>query len=127
MKRRAGNATGVEPAYANVQLLITKDVWLAWAIPEYERFQANHPDMSPCVSRFEDTGHYELDNIEIISVAENRARQKAILLLKPDGTKLCSMCREIKNGAMFAKSRRRPDGLSHQCRRCRSDYYKRRR
>ena len=118
MKRRTGNATGVDPAYADVQLLMTEEEWLTWAVPEYERFQASNPDKSPCVSRRGDKGHYELGNVEIISTDENRRRQKAVLLLRPDNTKLCSNCREVKNASAFNRNRRRPDGLDHRCRVC---------
>jgi len=76
MKARCKNANGRCPSYANVELKMSEAVWLEWALPLYEAFITNYPDESPCVSRLGDTGHYEIANIEIISVKENRKRQK---------------------------------------------------
>jgi len=118
MKQRCGNANGKNPGYTDVKLLMTEEEWLTWAVPKFEGFQADHPAKSPCVSRLEDMGHYELNNIEIISTDENRRRQKAVLLLRPNNTKLCSNCRVPKAGDAFNRNRRRPDGLDHRCREC---------
>lgn len=75
MKRRCGNANGKNPAYAAVELRMTMDEWLAWAIPEYGRFNLDHPNESPNASRRGDAGHYEIGNIEVIPKKVNRARQ----------------------------------------------------
>lgn len=118
MERRCENSNGKCPSYADVKLLMSLDEWLEWAIPRYESFIEATPDKSPCVSRYKDSGHYEIGNIEIISTEENRERQKAILLLQEDNSKLCSRCREVKLGGDFSKNKTRPDGLAHWCKEC---------
>lgn len=75
MKQRCGNANGRNPAYNGVELRMTEEEWLEWSIPLYEEFQRENADTSPSVSRIADSGHYELGNLEIMSVAENRRRQ----------------------------------------------------
>lgn len=76
MKRRCGNANGKNPAYAGVELRMTMDEWLAWAVPEYGRFNQDHPNESPNASRRGDAGHYEIGNIEVIPRKDNLAEQK---------------------------------------------------
>lgn len=67
MLRRCGNPDGLNPTYADVELRMTLEEWLEWSIPRYEEFIRSNPNISPSVSRFEDQGHYEINNLEIIS------------------------------------------------------------
>jgi hypothetical protein len=122
MIERCGNPTGKNPSYANVELRMSLDEWLLWAIPRYEKCIANHPDESPSVSRFGDTGHYEISNLEIIPFKKNRAQQKFPNQLQSDGTKRCSRCFQIKKAAEFPKLSRAFDGLDHWCRKCGNKY-----
>ena len=75
MQQRCLNANGKSQSYADVELRMSLDEFVKWALPHYERFIAEHPDESPCVSRHGDKGHYEIGNIDIISMSENRRRQ----------------------------------------------------
>ncbi len=77
MRARCGNPDGKNPAYAEVELRMTMEEWIAWAVPEYERFDEEHPGAKPSVSRNGDEGHYELGNIELLTLQENRARMKS--------------------------------------------------
>lgn len=76
MLARCGNVNGKNPAYSNVELRMTKEEWLEWAVPQYEKFVKDFPDQSPNVSRFGDSGHYEIGNLEIICQLENVKKQK---------------------------------------------------
>lgn len=75
MLRRCGNKTGTDPAYANVELRMTLRDFKEWALPRYVEFMALHPKDVPSISRFGDKGHYEIGNIGVISVTENRRQQ----------------------------------------------------
>lgn len=120
MVRRCGNKTSRDPAYANVKVIFTKEAWLAWAVPRYEKFAEDHPTESPSVSRKEDCGDYEIGNVEIAPMSDNRVRQKAKLLMHADGTKLCGgKCKQVKLATDFNRNRTRPDGYDHICRVCR--------
>lgn len=72
MKIRCLNANGKNPTYAKVELRMTLSEFIAWALPRYAKFIAEHPNESPCTARFGDRGHYEISNIKVISVADNR-------------------------------------------------------
>ena len=123
MIARCENANGKNPAYANVKLRMSLDEFLAWAVPRYEAFVAEYPNERPVCARRGDLGDYEIGNIEIISWAENRKRQKTLLQLREDGTKMCGRCRKILIAvANFRKNRWRPDGFGHWCRECCKEY-----
>lgn len=88
--------------------------FLAWAVPEYERFAESNPNETPCVARFGDKGHYEIGNIEIISVAENNARQQHIAPARNTHGTLssyrycrCDRCREAMNRYYRERKRER--------------------
>lgn len=117
MKRRCLNACGTEPSYANVELRMSLNEWLAWSLPRYRRFLNRHPDQSPSVSRKGDAGHYEIGNVEIVSALENRARQHRTRAAKA-GKKTCSRCDKTKPVSSFSRSSNNLDGLSYWCKPC---------
>ena len=120
MQARCLNRNGKRPTYANVELRMTMQEWLAWAVPEYKRFISDHPGQTPNAARLGDTGHYELGNIRIISLSENCAEQsqRGIGLLKQDGTKRCSECKEVKISNAFSRNRATKDGFHNICKDC---------
>lgn len=118
MKARCLNANGKNPTYAVVELKMTLEQWLEWAVPRYERFIADRPGVSPSAARKGDAGHYEIGNVEIISNIENRAQQAKPGQLRPDGMKRCCSCRTDKSAVEFAKNKSNRDGLHTQCKPC---------
>jgi hypothetical protein len=80
MTQRCLNANGKSESYKDVELRMSESKWLEWAIPRYEKFISENPDESPSVSRFKDQGHYDIDNIEIISLQQNIANKKTFKL-----------------------------------------------
>lgn len=99
---------------------MTEEVWLDWAIPKYEECIAQHPEESPNVARFGDSGHYEIGNIAIVPYSKNREEQTARSesLAKPDGSKRCTSCKEMKTTGDFYASSRMLDGLQKNCKEC---------
>ncbi len=75
MTQRCGNKNGKNPSYSSVELRMTKEEWLMWAVPKYEEFNNTYPDESPNVARLGDRGHYEIGNIEITTADKNRGSQ----------------------------------------------------
>jgi len=129
MRRRCMNASGLEPAYAAVELRMSLEEWLAWAVPRYEEFERANPGVMPNVSRYGDLGHYEISNLRILTAGQNREEMTAhcgvLLFLRSDGTKMCGMCRKIKSASEFHKNSRRRDGLHAECKSCKSELNRR--
>lgn len=63
---RAENRKGNTPAYENVKLLMTREEFMNWAIPEITRFLKQFPNKTPSVDRKDSFGHYELSNLRIV-------------------------------------------------------------
>jgi hypothetical protein len=120
MQARCLNKNGKNPTYAGVELRMTMKEWVAWAVPEYERFILSYPDQTPNAARFKDVGHYEIGNVRIISLSQNCAEQpiRGIGLLKTDGTKRCSDCKGVKGSNSFSKNRATKDGFHNICKDC---------
>lgn len=113
MVARCENANGKNPTYANVRLLMSLDEFITWALPRYTEFIANHPNESPCTARFGDKGHYEIGNIEVISMADNRKQQVQPAPAKTTHGTLssyrychCVLCRAAK--AKYMRERKMP-------------------
>jgi hypothetical protein len=124
MLARCENKNGKSPSYVNVQLKMTWEEWLEWAVPQYELFDKEHPGEMPNAARNGDIGHYELGNIRVVSCSENQAEQsrRGIAQARPDGTKRCSICKDIKDIEEFSKNKSRPDGLHSNCKECQRKY-----
>ena len=125
MQARCLNKNGKNPSYAEVELRMTREDWLKWAVPEYTKFQVEHPDDTPNAARIGDMGHYELGNVRVVSRAENCAETR-ICGIRQDGTKRCSGCKEPRPVGEFNKNRGRWDGLSSHCKKCLKKYSDRR-
>lgn len=67
MNQRCGN----HPAYRNIKVQMTKEEWYDFATPLLERFFHDHPADTPSVDRIDPKGHYEINNLQIISWREN--------------------------------------------------------
>lgn len=79
---RCCNKSGQSPEYANVELKMSRKKFIDWAIPEYEKFMYLNPGVQPSVDRIDPDGHYEINNIRIISMAENCERSMPIEFMK---------------------------------------------
>lgn len=72
---RAGNHDGRHPAYTHVEVRMSKDEFLGWAIPRYEKWLLEHEvTEAPTIDRIESRGHYELKNIQLLSRSDNSAK-----------------------------------------------------
>jgi hypothetical protein len=73
MNCRALNRGKYWPTYAYVEIRMTREDFINWALPYYEEFMAKFKQ-TPVVDRIDSTGHYELKNLQIISKSENTKR-----------------------------------------------------
>src|SRR6266508_2864785 len=71
---RAGAKYGYSRCYLNVEVLMSREEFMAWAIPEYERWFLEHPGVTPSVDRIDNARHYEAGNLRLIPRVENIVR-----------------------------------------------------
>ena len=116
MKVRCGNACGNYPAYENVKLNMTMQEWEQWSIPRYEEFIDQNPGVSPNAARKNDTGDYEIGNIDIISAEQNRKDMKQH---RPFSILVCPECAgEFQLDDRIIRSRRKTNINIYCSRRC---------
>ena len=122
MCARCENANGLNPWYANVKLLISREDFIAWAEHELVHFRRIHSGKQASIDRIDDDGHYELGNIRIISFRENKLKQRRNKRVHaPDGQSWCSACKQYLPLAAFSKcnSRGHWHGVQRECKACR--------
>lgn len=127
MNSRAMNHSGYHPSYANVCVSMTRDEFLAWAIPLLRVWMLDNPEVTPTVDRIRDSEGYAIGNIQIISGPENtRKRPNNHNVHAPDGMAWCAKCKGFLDKGMFHKdSTRKFNGLSIICKNCHFKAYKR--
>jgi hypothetical protein len=76
MLARAGNRNGKNKAYQNVELQMTRDQFLAWAVPTLQAWYQQHPGEVPSIDRIDPAGHYTLNNVRIIAWTLHRRLKK---------------------------------------------------
>jgi len=74
--QRVHNKNGKNPSYAQVELRMTQEEFMAWAVPKYKTWDKDNPGKTPSINRIDPFGHYELKNLEIISLDENIRKPK---------------------------------------------------
>jgi DNA-binding CsgD family transcriptional regulator len=112
--------------YENVEVRITRADFIAWAVPEFEKWIAEHPDLdqvprwaNPTVDRIEGSGHYELGNIRIISRRDNTRNQPTNWnVFAPEGKAWCGACKQYKATSEFNKDSSTFNGLGRRCKPC---------
>lgn len=123
-QRARSRGPGLE-AYSHVEVRMTRDEFLAWAIPEYESWFARHPGVTPSVDRVVASGHYEVSNLQILSVGANRYKNSRHRnLFAPPDTHWCCRCQGYVTDSDFDTAPawvtvNNPRGLCDYCKPCR--------
>ena len=93
--------------YADIELLLDKEEFISW-------FMEN--DFKGCsVDRINNTGDYSMDNIQLLTMAENIRKDKT---KAKNGMCECYSCKEVKPLEVFAVDKRRHNGHATMCREC---------
>ncbi len=74
MKNRVKN----DPDYRHVEIKMSRNEFLSWAEPRVQNFLFLNPTATPSVDRMDSDGHYEILNIRIIDLDENRRGSRFI-------------------------------------------------
>jgi len=71
MNQRCGSDKPKDRAYKNINICMTREEWMSWAVPEIEKFMRDNPSSTPSVDRKDSSKHYELSNLRIIDFLDN--------------------------------------------------------
>jgi hypothetical protein len=85
MNIRAGNRGNKYPTYTHVKVLMTREEFVAWAQPQEPIWRGiKESNDSPTIDRIDPDGHYEISNIQILSLRENSSRNTGRHLRTPE-------------------------------------------
>lgn len=117
MNRKARNDDGLHPTYAAVEVRMTRDQFLAWAVPAFEAWMAQNPGKSPAVGRIGHVGHYELGNIVVTEFEPHRLEMARYKNLngRPAGQSWCSWHKAYHPVCEFRGHTRQVTGCQGYC------------
>lgn len=102
---------------------MTREEFLAWAIPRYARWLKTRPNDTPSLDRKDSTKHYSLDNIRLLEWGENaQLASRNVNVHAPDGLAWCSEHRRYFPKTEFHKSAGTHNGVSNRCKLCVKNY-----
>lgn len=127
LSRRANNRIGTRPTYTDVDVRLTRQEFMSWAIPELEKWIITHSLHSATVDRKDTRGHYELSNIQILSKSDNsRKLERNKNVVAPDGYAWCGGCKSyLTINNFYHNSNNTHTGTSFHCKQHSKEYMKR--
>ena len=116
LHKRAGNKDGKNPTYKDIKILVTREEFLGWAVPVLEDWIKTKTIETASLDRIEDTDHYILGRMQIISKSQNtRKCSKNKNVHAPEGMAWCSQCKFYLKRDEFTKSTKQHHGLNYLC------------
>lgn len=94
---RAGAKYGHRQCYKRIKVCMTREAFVAWAEPQYEAWFRERPGVPPSVDRKDSKKHYAIGNLQLIPVAENRAKNSRHRnKFAPKGQRWCCRCQDYR-------------------------------
>jgi hypothetical protein len=78
MTYRAENRDGKHSGYKDIKIEMTRDAFMAWCVPEINKFYSQYPNERPSLDRIDNRGNYCFGNIRIIPWSEHRKLKKLV-------------------------------------------------
>lgn len=125
IQRRSHNNDGMHPTYRDVDIRMTKEEFLLWAVPALREWYAHSPQSTPTLDRIDSSGHYEISNLRLLTAKENthyRGSNKNVYA--PKGMAWCSVCKTYLPKINFYSDSRKMNGLQTRCKNCHYTKYK---
>jgi len=114
--------------YSHVKIRMTREEFVAWATPALKKWIKKNPGEWASIDRIDPKGHYEIENIRILSHRENSLRPRregnSKNVGRPKGKAWCSWCKKFLPEEEFPKRARSHHGLYEYCKSCCSKRYR---
>jgi hypothetical protein len=108
-----------QSSYAGVEVRMTRDKFISWAIQAYTAFQLANPNDQPSLDRIDPTGHYELGNLRVLSRGDNaRLASNHPNVHAPSGMAWCCGCKAYLPESAFWREASAYNGLQGRCKPC---------
>lgn len=122
LSTRVGDRSGHAPAYVGVELRMTRQEFLTWAVVSLRKWWKSHPGETPSLDRRDSRGHYEIGNLRITTCGENTLNRPCNKNVSaPHGKAWCGGCKQYLLKSKFSK-RSRSVGVQGKCRQCFAAY-----
>lgn len=109
----------LQASYRGVEVRMTREDFLKWALPAYANWMHEHPGETPSLDREHPDGHYEIGNLRILARGVNaRLARNHRNVYAPYAMAWCHSCKEYLLTSMFQKCRTSFNGLQKRCRIC---------
>lgn len=120
IKSRVG--PGKQASYVNVEVRMTRQEYIDWALPAFEKWMAENPGLTPSVDRIRSAGHYEIGNVRILERGQNsRLASGNMNVHAPEGKAWCSLCKRYLDKVNFQRCASAFNGLQKRCRPCQNN------
>lgn len=105
-----------QSSYSHVEVNMTRDEYLEWAIPAYTEWMHRNPNETPSIDRIDPAKHYETGNLRIIERGENaRLASNHPNVHAPEGKAWCHSCDQYLPKGSFWKCKTNFNGLQKRC------------
>lgn len=112
----------LQSSYDGIEVRMTRDAFLAWAIPEYTLWMAKNPGATPSLDRIDPKKHYELGNLRLLTRGENaRLASNHPNVHAPAGMAWCGTHAAYLPKESFQKDNSAFNGLQQRCRDCQNE------
>lgn len=110
-----------QASYKNIKVLITRDEFLSWATPIFKNW--DYSDSSaPSIDRIDGFGNYELGNMQVIPLSENRKKHRTDKIhSSPVGKSWCHRCKDYLSLSNFWACKSNSNGLQKRCKSCQQE------
>lgn len=111
--RNIVSRAGIHPDYANVEVRVTRDEFMSWAVPLFEAWDSSE---KPSIDRIDFRGHYEFSNLQVVSWNENRIKDR-VNIRGPEGMQWCPDCQSYLSSESFYSNKAARTGRCSYCKR----------
>lgn len=112
MNSRAENKRGDKPTYTKIKVQINRGDFILWAVTQLTEWSKTKPLAEASLDRKDNAGHYELSNLQLLSLHDNSKKRSNTVLSSgsPKGHRWCRVCKDHLPSINFHTDIKRKSG-----------------